>query len=65
MSFKSMFDQERSFNRKFNFVFGLIVFVQACVVIGIITVATMLISNPEAVGAFFGKIVSGFKSASH
>lgn len=56
---------DRSFNRTqkaFNviFVFNMVVIV--AVLIGAIILGYNVLTNPEAVGAFFGKIVKGFNN---
>ena len=51
-------DFEKSFNRGFK----TIVFLQILFAIVIVVVIIALITNPQAVGEFFGKIVNGFNS---
>lgn len=54
---------DRSFNRKFNFVFYGAILIQLATVALIGFGGIYLFNHPEAIGSFFGKIVSGFKSA--
>ncbi len=56
---------ERSFNKSrkvFNFIFVFNMVIIVLVLIGVIILGYNVLTNPEAVGEFFGKIVKGFNN---
>jgi len=57
---------DRNFNRTGNFIKGAVIvqfIIVGAIFIAVIIGVIALISNPESVGEFFGKIVNGFNSA--
>ena len=65
-NFDRDFDRARNFDRTRTFinVVGILTMVGAVVgIIASIVFGIMVVSNPEIIGEFFGKIVSGFNQA--
>jgi hypothetical protein len=53
---------DNDFEKNFNRGFKAVVFLQILFVIVIVVAIIAVITNPQAVGEFFGKIVQGFNA---